>query len=294
MTDNTEENEGTTVELELIQELTEYARQGIQTLQRIDRSLETLGDQGLINILGLIRQEIRGVRQLLEDKEDQHFATTPDGKPICPKHGIAMDRRDMQGDVWFSHKVLDASGEEQFCRGYAHASSAGFNVPAKEDDNPPVAQRPKRTAPATPAARQAPAVKEEPVPTAAVEPVPTATKEEDPQRENVPWSQIPIEEKIGAAFGKKATVAAEVVAKAQAVTAPPTKPVAFEDLPPATSAADTTGNGDESATTTFPDGSTPPDEMLKLLRKYIDQHDFARPTPTQFWTWVHSEDGNVS
>lgn len=45
---------------------------------------------------------------------------TPEGAPICPVHGVVMQRREKQGDVWHSHKVVDAQGHERYCRGYRH------------------------------------------------------------------------------------------------------------------------------------------------------------------------------
>jgi hypothetical protein len=54
---------------------------------------------------------------------------TPDGLPICGKHGLVMSRRERQGDEWFSHKVIDPHGQEKYCRGYPTSSeSDGFHV----------------------------------------------------------------------------------------------------------------------------------------------------------------------
>lgn len=55
---------------------------------------------------------------------------TPDGLPICPKHGEVMTQREKQGDTWYSHKVLDENGEVLYCRGYSGKSSPGWRVPA--------------------------------------------------------------------------------------------------------------------------------------------------------------------
>lgn len=61
------------------------------------------------------------------------FPRTPDGKPICPKHGVEMRLRSKQGDEWWSHRVLNReSGEEMYCRGYASVNSPGFDVPAEQ------------------------------------------------------------------------------------------------------------------------------------------------------------------
>jgi hypothetical protein len=56
------------------------------------------------------------------------FSTTPDGKPICPKHRVPMREREKQGDRWHSHRVIAADGCELWCRGYSGPDSPGFDV----------------------------------------------------------------------------------------------------------------------------------------------------------------------
>lgn len=58
------------------------------------------------------------------------FQYTPEGLPVCPRHGIPMVKREKQGDVWYSHNI----GTEEnplWCRGYRHNSSPGWNVSPK-------------------------------------------------------------------------------------------------------------------------------------------------------------------
>ena len=44
---------------------------------------------------------------------------TPDGLPLCPKHGAVMSKREKHGDAWHSHRVLDPhTGAERSCWGY--------------------------------------------------------------------------------------------------------------------------------------------------------------------------------
>lgn len=52
--------------------------------------------------------------------------TTPDGTPLCPKHGVPMRKREKQGDSWWSHNV---GTEEQplWCKGYAGKDSPGWD-----------------------------------------------------------------------------------------------------------------------------------------------------------------------
>lgn len=58
---------------------------------------------------------------------ERHYPKTPDGLPICPKHGEVMWEREKQGDTWYSHKVIDAAGHEHYCRGHAGKNSPGWD-----------------------------------------------------------------------------------------------------------------------------------------------------------------------
>jgi hypothetical protein len=53
--------------------------------------------------------------------------TTPEGLPICPKHGAPMKRREKQGDSWHSHNV-GTEDRPLYCRGYAGKDSPGYEV----------------------------------------------------------------------------------------------------------------------------------------------------------------------
>ena len=54
---------------------------------------------------------------------------TAEGLPICPRHGVPMKQRNRQGDIWFSHKMVHPeTGETVYCRGYASASSPGYDL----------------------------------------------------------------------------------------------------------------------------------------------------------------------
>jgi hypothetical protein len=61
---------------------------------------------------------------------------TAEGLPICPRHGVPMQQRNRQGDIWYSHKMVHPeTGETVYCRGYASASSPGYDIllpPAKQ------------------------------------------------------------------------------------------------------------------------------------------------------------------
>lgn len=56
------------------------------------------------------------------------YDLTPEGDPICPRHRVAMTKREKQGDVWYSHQVTTANNEQLFCRGYASKSGPGWYV----------------------------------------------------------------------------------------------------------------------------------------------------------------------
>ena len=54
---------------------------------------------------------------------------TAEGLPICPRHGIPMQQRNRNGDLWFSHKMVHPETRETvYCRGYASASSPGYDI----------------------------------------------------------------------------------------------------------------------------------------------------------------------
>jgi hypothetical protein len=54
---------------------------------------------------------------------------TAEGLPICPRHGVPMQQRNRQGDIWYSHKMVHPeTGETVYCRGYASASSPGYDI----------------------------------------------------------------------------------------------------------------------------------------------------------------------
>lgn len=54
---------------------------------------------------------------------------TAEGLPICPRHGVPMQQRTRQGDFWYSHKMVHpGTGETVYCRGYAGASSPGYDI----------------------------------------------------------------------------------------------------------------------------------------------------------------------
>ena len=54
---------------------------------------------------------------------------TAEGLPICPRHGVPMMQRNRNGDLWFSHKMVHPETRETvYCRGYASASSPGYDI----------------------------------------------------------------------------------------------------------------------------------------------------------------------
>ena len=59
----------------------------------------------------------------------REWPKTPEGNPICPKHGAPMKKREKQGDTWYSHQIVDPkTGEECWCKGYADKSSPGWEI----------------------------------------------------------------------------------------------------------------------------------------------------------------------
>lgn len=59
---------------------------------------------------------------------ESQYQYTPEGLPFCPKHREVMQKREKQGDIWYSHGVEDAHGERHYCRGYQSKNSPGWDI----------------------------------------------------------------------------------------------------------------------------------------------------------------------
>jgi len=81
-------------------------------------------------ILRRIARSLEDIAEAVQNGE-HGYRWTPEGLPICPKHGVVMKKREKQGDVWFSHGV-EVSGKTLYCRGYAGKSSPGWDVDTGE------------------------------------------------------------------------------------------------------------------------------------------------------------------
>lgn len=122
-------------------------------------------------ILERIADALERIAETLEAQQRSAWATTPEGLPICPRHGVPMTKREKQGDTWYSHSVEDPkTGDRLFCRGYPGKSSPGWDVtPATPPERP--AATSDRGHPARPAQpRQAAAATPAPTPTPATPP----------------------------------------------------------------------------------------------------------------------------
>lgn len=89
----------------------------------------------ILYLLAEILAEIRALKAAITKQGDATWRQTPDGRYICPKHESVMTKREKQGDVWHSHKVIDPltgdealgrDGKPLYCRGYACKSGAGY------------------------------------------------------------------------------------------------------------------------------------------------------------------------
>ena len=84
------------------------------------------GDLTLSGTLNDVRKAVRLLPEAgIEPVRAAIWQTTPDGIPICPRHGVPMRRREKQGDTWYSHNV-GTDGEELWCRGYPGKDSPGW------------------------------------------------------------------------------------------------------------------------------------------------------------------------
>lgn len=94
-------------------------------------------NEDLLNLLKQINNNLARIANTLESldhKTPHQYQQTPDGLPICPKHGVPMQKREKQGDTWFSHKVTDANGNDQYCRGHAGPNSPGYQASVSGDN----------------------------------------------------------------------------------------------------------------------------------------------------------------
>lgn len=52
------------------------------------------------------------------------------GNMVCTKHRMPMSLRNMQGDQWYSHAIVDPrTGKKLYCRGRAGTDSPGWDIP---------------------------------------------------------------------------------------------------------------------------------------------------------------------
>lgn len=96
--------------------------------------------------------EIRDTLKRIEAQQgaSSSYQWTPEGLPICPKHGEVMAKREKQGDIWYSHKVIDeATGEVHYCKGYPGNSSPGWDVGGNKPPAPARQQPQPQPGPAT-------------------------------------------------------------------------------------------------------------------------------------------------
>jgi hypothetical protein len=70
--------------------------------------------------LGTLDQTIAGLLAQGLRPPATDWLRTPEGEPLCPRHGAVMGKREKQGDCWHSHRVVGPDGVERFCRGYPH------------------------------------------------------------------------------------------------------------------------------------------------------------------------------
>ena len=60
--------------------------------------------------LGEIADMVRRLEQR-RYRPSRELSYTAEGLPFCPRHGVPMQKREKQGDTWYSHKVTDPPRE---------------------------------------------------------------------------------------------------------------------------------------------------------------------------------------
>jgi hypothetical protein len=72
---------------------------------------------------------------------------SPEGLPICPRHGEVMKAREKQGDAWYSHKVVDpTTGEVAYCKGRPGKDSPGWDIGGNGQAQPSAPPSPRGAA----------------------------------------------------------------------------------------------------------------------------------------------------
>ncbi|MCL4265201.1 MAG: hypothetical protein KJ069_18440 [Anaerolineae bacterium] len=83
-------------------------------------------------------------------RPSRELVYTAEGLPVCPRHGVPMQKREKQGDLWYSHKITNPqTGEVVYCRGYTSPSSPGFDIPAGNKHDGQTVKTESETAPTT-------------------------------------------------------------------------------------------------------------------------------------------------
>lgn len=86
----------------------------------------TIAFEGTIQQLPGAIERLRALGATPNAQQAQQWSYTPDGLPICPRHGAPMKKREKQGDTWHSHVVTGPGGEDLYCRGYHGKDSPGY------------------------------------------------------------------------------------------------------------------------------------------------------------------------
>lgn len=99
---------------------------------RIDATYEgyaiAVSFEGALSQLPSAIERLRAAGATPTAQPAQQWSYTPDGLPICPRHGAPMKKREKQGDTWYSHVVTGPNGDDLYCRGYHGKDSPGFEV----------------------------------------------------------------------------------------------------------------------------------------------------------------------
>lgn len=82
--------------------------------------------ESLRDLLRVVSQ-LPTIRQIEVVKEAQVWVELPDGRVLCPKHGVPMKKREKQGQSWYSHNV-GTEDDACYCKGYPGPDSPGYDA----------------------------------------------------------------------------------------------------------------------------------------------------------------------
>lgn len=228
-------------------------------------------DQQLIDALRRIADNTAVIARWCNENR-----TTPNGTPICPKHGVPMTKREKQGDVWYSHNTGTAE-HPLYCRGRRGNDSPGWSVGG---DEPPPSPPPPTSPSAptlTPPASSPPSAQQNThhhTPNTPNGATATAVVSATPQKKITPPSPV------GAT-----TVGTAASSSNRPMLDPRTLPKTDIRIGIPQKVLDKALKQPDGLAYMFANGAPVPHGEYAHYEVYLLKHNGRRPTVQEYWTW---------